>query len=59
MGTINLSACQDVGTIRGQEQIEGGVNITQQCVLSADLTVLRCMHVVFYVQYQAVRFASN
>ena len=29
------------------------------CMLSADLTVLRCMHAVFYIQYQAVLFASN
>ena len=28
--TINFSACLDVGTIRGWEQNEGGVNITRQ-----------------------------
>ena len=33
-GTINFSACQDVGTIRGREQNEGGVNITRQCMQS-------------------------
>ena len=30
VGTINFSTCQDAGTIRGWEQIKGGVNITQQ-----------------------------
>ena len=30
MATINFSACQDMGTIRGWELNEGGVIITQQ-----------------------------
>ena len=33
-GTINFSTCQDMGTIRGQEQNEGGVNILRQCIPS-------------------------
>jgi len=31
-GTINFSTCQDMGTIRGREQNEGGVNITRQWI---------------------------
>ena len=41
VGTINFSACQGAGTIRGQEQNEGGVNITQQRMQSR---VLACVH---------------
>ena len=41
-GTINFSACQDAGTIRGQEQNEGGVNITRQHMQSRD-SVLACV----------------
>ena len=66
-GTIYLSACQDVGAIRGREQNESGsISFNSKvhvCSLefilhmfSADLTVLWLMHAV---QYWAVLFASN
>ena len=54
-GTINLSACQGVGTIRGWGQYYSAVKCMQSRVLarifSVDLTILGHMHAVFYIQY--------
>ena len=54
-GTINLSACQDVGTIQGRGQYYSAVKCMQSRVLvhmfSVDLTILGHMHAVFYIQY--------
>ena len=40
-GTINFSALQDAGTIRGREQNVGGVNITWQHMQSRVLAYVR------------------